>query len=78
VNPEHLELGTHKDNAADKVQRNRCNAKNGSTHPNSSLTEKDVLDIRASSESRKTLAFRYHVNYATICDIIWRRTWKHI
>lgn len=78
VNPEHLELGTQKDNCADKVSRNRCNAKAGSAHSNTSLTENDVREIRASSESRKALALRFGVHYMTICDIIWRRTWTHI
>jgi hypothetical protein len=78
VNPYHLELGTQIDNCADKVLRGRCNEKSGSAHYNTSLTEKDVLEMRASTESRKTLASRYGINYATVCDIIWRRTWKHI
>lgn len=78
VNPDHLELGTQKDNCADKVLRNRCNAKAGSAHSNTSLTEQDVLEIRASSESRKTLALRYGIHYMTVTDIIVRKTWKHI
>lgn len=78
VNPEHLELGTQIDNCADKVLRGRCNAKAGSAHSNTSLTEKDVLDMRASSESRKALAIRYGLHYMTVTDIIKRRTWTHI
>ncbi|WP_165924021.1 HNH endonuclease signature motif containing protein [Paraburkholderia sp. BL9I2N2] len=78
VNPEHLELGTQKDNCADKVLRNRCNAKAGSAHSNTSLTEKDVLDMRASADSMKTLAAHYGVHYMTVYDIMKRRTWKHI
>lgn len=78
VNPEHLELGTQVENCADKVLRGRCNVRFGSTHTNTSLTEKDVLEIRASLESRKALALRYGIHYMTITDIIVKKTWKHI
>lgn len=43
-----------------------------------SLSDDDVRAIRASPEKGVTLAQRYGVSSATICDIQKRRSWKHI
>lgn len=74
VRPDHLYLGTGTDNAHDMWDRNR--------HPRTArLTESDVAQIRAAAArgvSRQELAHRYGVQYMTITDVIWRRTWKHV
>ncbi len=57
VNPDHLFLGTHKDNSLDALRKDRIarGAYNGKTK----LTEEAVIDIRTSSLSRKELAEKY-------------------
>ena len=49
VNPDHLFLGTHKDNLADMTHkgRRRSNTPKGSAHPESKLKESDVIEIRS-------------------------------
>lgn len=42
------------------------------------LTNKSVLEIRASDLPRKELAEKYGVTRGTITEIINRRRWKHI
>lgn len=42
------------------------------------LTEQDVLDIRASTDTGKSLALKYGVSPQSITDIRKRRSWKHI
>lgn len=42
------------------------------------LTDKSVLEIRASDKTRKQLAEEYGVAVGTITEIINRRRWKHI
>jgi hypothetical protein len=72
-NPNHLLLGTRADNVDDMWAR-----EDGAPKGNSRLTEKDVLEIRASSESRGMLAARYGVTRGHIQAIQLRRTWRSI
>jgi len=71
-NPEHLFLGTQRDNMED------C-AKKG--HMAKKLTEDDVREIRAkhvSGATQRQLAKDYGVNSFCISAIVHRRTWKHV
>lgn len=80
VNPNHLELGTQKDNINDKVVRNR-QAK-GSTNGQSRLNESLVLTIRKLYNTGEytflDLANKFNVHYSNIGYIINRKTWRHI
>lgn len=80
VNPEHLELGTHKDNTQDMMKRGRNKYwhRQGSKIQTAVLTELDVLAIRASSKTQVQLAKQYGVTQANISAIVSRKTWKHI
>lgn len=76
VRPDHLHLGTHKDNMREGVERNRF--KCGSTASWSHLTEEAVTDIRTSSLTQWALAHKYGVTQAAV----WRAqrgfTWRHV
>lgn len=79
INPNHLKAGTHADNSADMVQKNR--QKNGSSHYRSKLTEQKVLEIikaSRSGESNKSIADRYSVSPGTVWFIVKGLTWKHV
>lgn len=77
VNPEHLEVGTHADNEADKI-RDGTDAR-GEKHPSVKLTEAKVLEIRArAKENQRQLAIEFGVSFNTINDIIHHRKWKHL
>ena len=77
VNPDHLFLGTYKDNAEDMVKKNR--SLKGERHSNAKLTEKNVRDIRRrKKEPVAHLASIYGVSAYTIKDILRKRTWKHV
>lgn len=79
VNPAHLFIGTHADNVADKVSKNR-QAK-GINNGRAKLTERRVRRIRqetASGATRAELAKRYNVDPKTIRLIAERRTWRHL
>lgn len=75
-NPNHLWLGTHKDNMDDRETKGRTPKGEGITK--SKLTAEQVLTIRASSLSCSALAKQYDVAYQTIRAILFRFTWKHI
>lgn len=76
VNPDHLFLGTHKENMQDKVKKGRHVV--GSAHVNSKLTEQAVIDIRSSDLSPGELAMIYGVHPGTIRNVINRKQWRHL
>ena len=77
VNPDHLILGSQKDNVADREARNR-RVVNGERIGTSKLTEKDVLEIRASEESLDVLARRYNIDRSNVWVIRAGKSWRHI
>jgi DNA-binding CsgD family transcriptional regulator len=80
INPEHLELGTFKENMMDKVERNR-QAK-GEQNGSSILTEKEVREIMillsSKDLSQTAIARKYKVTVSTVNAIKMKRLWKHI
>lgn len=79
VNPQHLYVGTHWDNMADKVRRGR--SRKGSEHPLVKLTENDIRMIRhrfAAGEHRGVLANAYNISRGNVYAIAERRTWRHL
>lgn len=86
VNPEHLFLGTQRDNIHDMIRKGRdrsCGGKNGLVwkaargehHGRAKLTEQRVREIRRSSEPAAVCALRFGVDKSTVKDIRRRRTW---
>lgn len=74
VNPEHLFLGTSRDNTDDALAKKRLHTK---------LTAKDVREIRAACERgewgcQSTQARVYGVHHSAIYAIVKRITWTHI
>lgn len=82
-NPAHLFVGTHVDNQADKVAKNR-QAKGELSGP-SKLTEAQAKEIRAAYNNRthrewgaREFAARFGVNETTIAKVAWNVTWRHL
>jgi hypothetical protein len=88
VCPDHLFLGTIKDNMIDRKKKGRHyfvthpeNVPRGSTHPESKLTEEQVREIRqkrSAGSSLKSLASEYRVSIACISGITNRYNWLHV
>jgi len=82
VNPDHLFLGTHADNVADKCQkgRNRFKAHHGSANGFAKLTEDEVREIRSlnGTLSQTRMAALFGVTQACISGIILNKGWKHV
>lgn len=79
VNPDHLFLGTHKDNTADCVKKGRF--ANGEANGMAKLTETDVraiLSLAPHGQSHQAIATRFGVARRTIADIMSGKTWGHV
>jgi len=78
VNPDHLFLGTIKDNAHDAVSKGRNI--HGEAQPTSKLTESDVRTIRMLHPETplSKLAEMFPVCKRTISLLISRETWRHV
>jgi hypothetical protein len=78
VNPEHLTIGTHADNMADKVAKGRH--KRGSQCSTAVLTEAHIVIIRTIGRAlpRKVLANEFGVNSQAISNILTGRKWRHV
>lgn len=80
VNPEHLFLGTQRDNVADMISKGRARKRGmpGTEHPASKLDEDAVREIRRSDQTDAELAERFQVSRPTIHAVRKRKTWTHI
>lgn len=82
TNPEHLFLGTCKDNVQDSVKKGRAIRSPGEHNGQAKLTAATVLKIRSEYKpfkvTKKMLARRYGVSEPAIVDIIRRHTWRHL
>ena len=81
INPEHLFLGTAKENTQDMIKKGRKANFEGSNHPLSKLDEIDVLFIRQEREFGKKLkdiANKFGITFQTVSDICRGKTWKHL
>lgn len=81
VNPNHLSLGTNKDNTNDMMNKGRGKKqfKNGENHKGSKLTKEDVLFIRENLDTpNNILAYKYKVDASLISRIKNNKLWKHI
>ena len=76
VNPEHLFIGTQKDNMKDMAKKLRgCH---GTKSPNTKLTEGDVVAIREDPRSNRVIGRDYGVSNGTVGCIKRRVSWSHI
>lgn len=82
VNPNHLGLGTYKDNTQDCWQKGRGSvnviARIGAMNGRAVVNEDDVRYIRSSNDPLKQMAERYGVSVGAIDKIRQRKTWTHI
>ena len=74
VNPDHLELGTKKQNNGDMI-RDGTSLK-GIKHHNCKLTEEKVRQIRTSSKTQGELSKDYNISGVQISNIITGKSWK--
>lgn len=82
VNPNHLFLGTHKENAVDKVAKGRDNPPRGEKHVCHKLTDALVIAMRISYRERRAtirqLAKTRKIAVRTAVKAVRGLSWKHL
>jgi hypothetical protein len=83
VNPDHLFLGTLRDNTQDMLRkgRNRPPRLQGSAHGRARLNENAVREIRGTTAAHRSnveLAERFGVCVGTIEQARYGKTWRHV
>lgn len=81
VNPQHLFLGSQKDNMRDMILKGRDDKVKGVRHPQAKMTDKDIRQIRKLHKDGKTqrsLCRLFSISPGHMHGIIHRRYWKHV
>jgi len=81
VRPNHLWLGTHKDNAQDKVRKGRVQNQNGELNPNCMYTENNIramMKLLKSGMKQKDIGKLFGVRQQYISKVKNGQTWKHV
>lgn len=84
VNPDHLFIGTHRDNSDDKREKGRATLPRpmpGSLHPKAVLSEESVRAVKrdlASGLQQKAIAGALGVSKSLINRIAVGKAWRHV
>lgn len=82
VNPNHLFLGTHKDNSEDSAKKGRNHRERGTARYCAKLTDEKVAIILSRYNGRRyggdRLARDFGVSRTAIYNIIYGLRWKHV
>jgi len=84
INPDHLTAGTQSDNMRDALKKGRLKvppARKGQEHPNSFVTDRDVVRLRKEyQKGRKLSSIHKEVGLAlsTVKRMLWGRTYSHL
>jgi hypothetical protein len=81
INPNHLFVGTSKENTRDMLDKNRRPVLRGERHPNAKLTNNQVTQIKQlRSENRllKDIANQFNISFQTVSSITKGTTWNNI
>lgn len=81
-NPEHLFLGTNKDNMHDMISKGRSRHPKGEETNNRKLNNSQVLEIRqeyaSGGFSMRRIAQRYGISKTHVRQIVRKIKWKHL
>ena len=78
VRPDHLFLGTPKDNMQDMASKGRSGGQIGEAHHHAKLTKLAVLAILGDKRPHAEIARDYNISSSYVCMIKQRRRWAHV
>lgn len=76
VNPDHLFLGTHRDNTNDKITKKRH--RYGESQSLAKLTDAAVRSIRKDTRSSREIADELGVTQPVVIGVRQRKSWQHV
>lgn len=77
VKPDHLFLGTHKENSEDMITKGRSAI--GSRNGRAKLTDADVVKIRSiKGQSQYKIASMFGIDQTMVGNILRKQNWKHV
>ena len=80
-NPDHLWLGTHKDNMDDRNKKGRVFNGRERARVSGKLTEEEVIEIRKlykNGISQKEIQEKFKISQSQVSGILTYRFWKHV
>lgn len=77
INPNHLFLGTHKENMNDMVTKNRQSKGEGRTNI-AKLTDEQIEKIRKDNRVQNVIAIDYGITQSNVSRIKNKNRWTHI
>jgi hypothetical protein len=89
VNPQHLVIGTKRDNIVDMINKNRQGEWHkgprpiikGAGHRNAKLSEKQVVEIyglKKQGEPASLIAKKYGISMANVYSIVYGKSWRKL
>lgn len=79
INPDHLFVGTAKENTEDMIKKNRKFIARGELSGTAKLKEIDIIKIRAMTQYKNVeLAKMFNVTDSAISNIRRRKKWAHV
>lgn len=82
VNPNHLFLGSHADNMADKARKGRVRGPRGEAHHKSKISKRQVVEMRTlyatGRYSLQQLGATFGVDKSNVGHVINGRIWKNV
>lgn len=78
INPEHIWVGTQKQNVDDRDKKGRRNQARGARQGSAKLTEELVKQIRLDPRRHQIIAADYGITRAHVGNLKANRAWKHV
>lgn len=78
INPDHLFLGTNRDNLDDMLRKGRSQKCQGELHSQRKLTEEEIVSIRKDERIYRLIAAEYGIAEAYVSRIKSKQTWPHV
>jgi len=79
TNPDHLFLGTHKDNMQDCIRKGRRHARKGELHYRAKINmniARQIKELIASGSSQSAIGRMFNISPSTVQNIADGKTWK--
>lgn len=74
-NPDHLFIGSQKDNISDMMKKGRKDSRYGERNTQNKLSESQVIEIYTSSETQRRIAEKYKIDQSTVSYIKTGKLW---